>query len=109
LQRAARQRGCAAARAPQRRPPPRPPPTTRLAAARRHPQAVIDDINAALEAVRAAQGGEDAAALRDAVEGLHKATMKIGETLSQSQAGGSSGGGGGDGSSGSGGGSGGAQ
>jgi molecular chaperone DnaK len=69
---------------------------------------VVDDINAALAAVREASTGEDVALLRERIGALSNASMKIGESLAQ-QSGGSSGssgsGGGGDsGSSGSGGG-----
>jgi molecular chaperone DnaK len=65
------------------------------------PQAVVDDITAALAAVREASAGEDLAALREKIGALSNASMKIGESLAQ-QSGGSSGGssGGADGGSG---------
>jgi len=67
----------------------------------RLPQAVVDDINAALAAVREAAAGEDLALLRERIGALSNASMKIGESLAQQS--GSSGSGGGDSSSSSGG------
>ena len=67
------------------------------------PQAVVDDVNAALAAVREAAAGEDAAALRERITALSNASMKIGEALAQQSGGGSSGGSGDSGSGGSGG------
>jgi molecular chaperone DnaK len=45
------------------------------------PQAVVDDINAAIAACREAQDGQDVAKLRDAVEALNQAVMKIGQSM----------------------------
>ncbi|GBF99701.1 heat shock protein 70 [Raphidocelis subcapitata] len=74
----------------------------------RLPQAVVDDITAALAAVREAAAGEDLALLRERIGALSNASMKIGEALAQ-QSGGSggssSGGGGGSGGGGAAGGS----
>ncbi|KIZ00770.1 hypothetical protein MNEG_7188 [Monoraphidium neglectum] len=70
--------------------------------AARLPQAVVDEITAALAAVREASGGEDLALLRERIGALSTASMKIGETLAQQSGSGGSGSGGGDSSSGSG-------
>lgn len=65
----------------------------------RLPQNIVDDINAALAAVKEAQEGEDAAALKEKITALSNASMKIGEALnantssSSGSAGGSSEGG----------------
>ncbi|MEW5311998.1 MAG: hypothetical protein WDW38_003663 [Sanguina aurantia] len=58
------------------------------------PQAVVDEINAAIAEARSASSGEDATVLKEKVTALSKAAMKIGETLAQQSGGGSSGGGG---------------
>jgi hypothetical protein len=82
---------------------PYPPPPCPNAQARL-PQAVVDDITAALAAVREAAAGEDLALLRDRIGALSNASMKIGESLAQqsgSGGGGSSSGGSGSGDSGS--------
>lgn len=55
------------------------------------PQAVIDEINKALQETREAAEGDDAEVLKQKVQALSQATMKIGETLA-GQSGGSSGG-----------------
>ena len=47
------------------------------------PQNVVDDINAALAAVREAATGEDLALLRERIGALSTASMKIGESLAQ--------------------------
>ncbi|KAG1680113.1 hypothetical protein FOA52_000226 [Chlamydomonas sp. UWO 241] len=49
------------------------------------PQAVIDEINAAIEEAREAAKGEDVAGLKEKVKALSNASMKIGEALSGSQ------------------------
>jgi molecular chaperone DnaK len=64
------------------------------------PQAVVDDVTAAVAAVREASAGEDLALLKERIGALSTASMKIGETLAQQSSGGGGGGGGGGSSSG---------
>ena len=65
----------------------------------------MDDINAALAAVREATQGEDLALLRERIGALSNASMKIGETLAQQSGGSGGASGGASGGSGSAGGS----
>lgn len=63
------------------------------------PQAVVDEINKALAEAREASQGEDVEKLKAKVQELSKASMKIGEALSQQSGGSSAAGGASDSSS----------